>query len=182
MLTLFILIVLGFGFLMGLRRGLILQIFHLTGFIISFIIATIFFRDLAEKLSFYIPYLNLGDDEAWAVFLANMPLEEAFYNAVSFALIFFVSKIILQIIATMFDFVARLPLLKWINALFGAILGFLEVYLITFVLLFIAALIPLEKIQTILKGSSLATWIITKTPILSNQLESLWFTEWLTKF
>src|SRR5690625_1143091 len=136
MLTLFILIVLGFGFLMGLRRGLILQVFHLTGFLISFIIATIYFRKLADKLSFYLPYLDLGNDDAWAVFLSSMPLEGAFYNAIAFAIIFFISKIVLQIIATMFDFVARLPILKWINSVFGAFLGFIEVYLITFVLLF----------------------------------------------
>src|SRR5699024_6687001 len=119
--------------------GLILQVLHLTGYIISFIIAVMYYEKLADKISLFIPYANLPADGAWAVFMANMPVEEAFYNAVSFLIIFIIAKIALQILATMLDFVARLPLLKWVNSLFGAILGFVEVYLIVFILLYVIA-------------------------------------------
>lgn len=181
MLTFGLFCILIFGFLMGLRRGLILQALHLTGYIISFIIATIYYQKLAEKISLYIPYADLPADGAWAVFLANMPLEEAFYNGISFVIIFIGAKIVLQIIATMLDFVARLPILKWINSLFGAILGFVEIYLIAFILLYVAALVPITKVQTIIEGSGLATFIIEKTPYLSNKMETLWFIELLTQ-
>lgn len=181
MITFLLLLVLLFGFLMGLKRGFILQLLHLVGFIVSFIVASMYFRKLAEHLSLWIPYPELSDDKVWAVFLNSMPLENAFYNAVAFAIIFFVTKIVLQIIATMLDFVARLPVIRSINKGLGAILGFLEVYLITFILLFIAALLPVETVQLKIKSSSLATFMIEHTPFLSSAVESLWFTEILSK-
>src|SRR5690625_1843058 len=181
MITLILILVLLFGFLMGLKRGFILQMLHLIGFIVSFIVASMYFRKLAETLSLWIPYPELGDDKVWAVFLNSMPLENAFYNAIAFAIIFFGTKVVLQIIATMLDFVARLPVLRTVNKWLGAILGFLEVYLITFILLYIIALLPVETVQLKLQSSRLATFIIEHTPFLSSAMESLWFTEILSK-
>jgi len=181
MISLILIILLLFGFLMGLKRGFILQLLHLIGFIVAFIVARIYYKPLAKELVSWIPYPEIGSDHGWAMFLNSMPLENAFYNAVAFALIFFVTKIILQIIASMLDFVSRLPIVRHLNKLLGAILGFVEVYLIMFILLYIVALLPLESIQARLADSFVATWIVEKTPYLSHAVESMWFTEILGK-
>ncbi|MFS8631063.1 MAG: CvpA family protein, partial [Bacillales bacterium] len=47
MLSLAIIIILIFGFLVGLKRGFILQVIHLTGSIIAFLVAYIKYDDLA---------------------------------------------------------------------------------------------------------------------------------------
>src|SRR5690625_2262669 len=177
MISLIILIILIFGFFMGLKRGFILQLIHLVGFVISFIVASLYFRKLSSHLALWIPYPDLGDDKVWAVFLNSMPLENAFYNAIAFAIIFFATKIILQIIASMLDFVANLPLLRPVNKLLGAVLGFLEVYFIAFIILFILALLPVETVQVKIKSSYLATLIVEHTPFLSKAVENLWFTD-----
>lgn len=179
MLSFIIFIVLIFGLLMGIRRGFILQLVHLTGFIISFVVATIYYKKLAGHLELWIPYPDLGNDSAWAIFLSTMPMENAFYNAISFAIIFFVAKLVLQIIGSMLDFVANFPILRPINRALGAGLGFMEVYIIMFILLFILALLPIEFIQLKIGSSFLAKLIIEYTPILSNAVKSLWFTETL---
>lgn len=175
MMDVILIIVLLFGFLMGLKRGFILQAFHLTGFIVAFIIAAIYYDNLAEKLSLWIPYPDLSGDSSWAVFLQSQSMENAFYNAISFAIIFFAVKIILQIIASMLDFVAKLPVLHSVNRLLGAVLGFLEVYLILFVIVYILALVPMENVQTWIDHSSIAKWMVEHTPILSSKLKDLWF-------
>lgn len=175
MVSIILLLLLSFGFLMGLKRGFVLQVFHLIGFIASFFVAVKYYSQLAAKLSLWIPYPELSNDGGWAVFLKSLPLENAFYNAVSFALIFFSVKVILQIIASMLDFVAELPLISIINRLFGSILGFLEIYLILFIVLFILALTPLSKIQAWIFDSSVAIFMIEKTPILSKMMMELWF-------
>ncbi|HLR65059.1 MAG TPA: CvpA family protein [Pseudogracilibacillus sp.] len=180
MISLLLFLILMFGFLMGLRRGLILQAIHLTSYIISFIVASIYYKKAAEKLSLFIPYASLGEESKWAIFLESMPLENAFYNGIAFVTIFILTKIVLHIIATMLDFVARVPVIKQLNSIGGAILGFFEVYLITFILLFIVALIPIEKVQTIIGNSKLAVFIIEKTPFLTSKIESLWFIENIT--
>lgn len=174
MVSLIIFVLLILGLLIGLKRGFILQLFHLIGFIVSFIIATMYFGKLSPHLALWIPYPELGTDNAWAVFVQSLPLEKGFYNAISFAIIFFAVKIILQIIASMLDFVASMPILNSFNKILGAALGFLEIYLILFIILFILALTPITTIQNAIDNSFLALFIIDHTPFLSKILADLW--------
>lgn len=174
MVSLLLLAFLLFGLLMGLKRGFILQVFHLVGYIIAFLIAANFYDKLSPKLSLWIPYPELSGDQTWAVFLDTLPLQNGFYNAISFAVIFFATKIVLQIIATMLDFVASIPFVRPINRLLGATLGFVEVYLILFIILFILALTPIDSVQAAIEQSRIAVLIIEKTPFLSSRLEGLW--------
>ncbi len=106
--------------------------------------------------------------------LDNGNLENAYYRGIAFVMIFFAVKIVLQIIGSMLDFIAHLPLLKQFNKLAGGFLGFLEVYLILFIVLYIGALIPIESIQDGLHNSLLAEAIIKHTPILSQDIKELW--------
>lgn len=175
MLNFILLMILVFGFLMGLKRGFILQLLHLVGFIIAFFVAVAYYKPLAEKVSLYVPYPDLKGDGAWISILDALPLEQGFYNAIAFAIIFFAVKVILQIIATMLDFVAALPVLNIVNRGLGALLGFVEVYVIVFIILFILALTPLDIVQEWINHSSIALFIIEDTPILSKKIVDLWF-------
>lgn len=176
MVSMILLVLLIFGFLVGLKRGFILQAFHLLGFFVAFIIAVMYYDKLSPQLSLWIPYPELSGDSTWAVFIQALPLESGFYNAISFAVIFFAVKIALQIIASMLDFVAALPILNAMNRTLGALLGFLEVYLILFIILFILALTPVASIQSWIESSNIALFIIEKTPFLSEKLHALWLT------
>lgn len=176
MITIILLLFLLFGFLMGLKRGFILQLFHLAGFIIAFIAAVMYYSKLAPKLALWIPYPELSDS-SWADFLQAMPLEKGFYNAIAFAIIFFAVKIILQIIASMLDFVTKLPVLNSVNKLGGAVLGFVEVYLILFVILYILALTPMANVQSWINHSKLALFIIEYTPFLSDKVKTMWLSQ-----
>ncbi|WP_010651094.1 CvpA family protein [Oceanobacillus massiliensis] len=176
MLSLIIFLFLIFGFLMGLKRGFILQLIHLIGYIAAFIVAVMYYDELGAELALWIPYPELSNESAWADFLQAMPLETAFYNAIAFAIIFFAVKIILQIIASMLDFVASIPIINSVNKLLGAILGFLEVYLIMFIILYILVLTPVEAIQNAINNSSMALFIIEQTPFFSEKILDLWFT------
>ena len=174
MIDLLLLFILFIGVITGLKRGFILQLFHLIGFVVAFVLAVIYYDDLAPKLTLWVPYPELPQDSSWAIFLENLPLEQAFYNAVAFAIIFFGAKIILHIIASMLDFVSELPISNSLNTMLGGILGFIENYVILFVVLYIAALVPLAGVQSALDGSILAQLIIEHTPVFSEQLKTLW--------
>lgn len=169
-----IFILLVFGVLRGLKRGFILQLLHLTGYIIAFIVAIKYYDELSGKLVLWIPYPELSSANAWADFLEALPLEAAFYNAIAFAIIFFAVRILLQIIASMLDFVASIPIVNSVNKLLGAILGFIEVYLILFIILYILALTPIEGIQNAINNSSIALFIIEQTPYFSDKILELW--------
>ncbi|WP_075982513.1 CvpA family protein [Bacillus massilinigeriensis] len=173
MLDLAIIILLLFGIFIGLRRGFILQVIHLTSFIISFIVASLYYDDLSSKLTLWVPYPALGEDSTIAM-LFEGNLEDAYYRAIAFVVIFFAVKILLHIIGSMLDFVSNLPILKSLNVWGGGALGFLEVYLIIFILLYIGALVPIDAIQTPLNNSIIGEFIVKHTPIFSNQIKELW--------
>lgn len=174
MLDLAIFIILVFGFLVGLKRGFILQLIHLTGFIIAFIVAHMYYDKLAPKLTLWIPYPNFSADATFQLLLDNGHLETAYYNAISFVAIFLATKIALQIIGNMLDFVTNLPILRTLNVWAGGFLGFIEVYLILFIILYITALLPLGNIQSVLGDSALAKMIVEHTPYFSSQIKELW--------
>ncbi|TCT25048.1 putative membrane protein required for colicin V production [Melghiribacillus thermohalophilus] len=176
MVDIFIFILIIMGIFIGLRRGFIMQFMHLTGFIIAFVFAVIYYDNLAPLLELWIPYPEIQDDSTWAIFVNTLPLEHAFYNAVAFAILFFGVKIILQIVANMLDFIAELPVLNSFNGMLGAVLGFIEVYFILFIMLYFLSLVPVVFIQKLIDSSFLAQFIVEHTPVISNQIKSLWFT------
>ncbi len=97
MLDIAVLIILGFGFLMGLRRGFIRQLIHLTGFIIAFIAAYLYYDQLAPKLTLWVPYPNISTDSALSLVFDNVNLEDAYYRAIAFVVIFFAVKILMKL-------------------------------------------------------------------------------------
>lgn len=174
MLDLIILIILIFGFLIGLKRGFILQFIHLIGFLIAFIVAYIYYDQLAPKLTLWVPFPNFSGNSSLSPILDNVNVEDAYYRAIAFVVIFFAVKIALQIIGSMLDFIAQIPILKQLNIWAGGILGFLEVYLIILILLFIGALLPIEGVQSALTNSILADLIVQHTPVFSELIWNWW--------
>src|SRR5699024_314757 len=142
MISILLILILVFGFFMGMKRGFILQLMHLLSFIIAFTVAVLYYKKLAPNLVSWISYSDITSEQLWAILVDSMTMEYAFYNGIVFALIFFSTKIILQIIASMLDFVSILPVLKQLNKLLGAILGFVEDYLILFVLSYVVTQTP----------------------------------------
>ncbi|MDN3018442.1 CvpA family protein [Paenibacillus sp. BSR1-1] len=173
MLDLAILLFLIIGFFVGLKRGFIMQFVHIAGFIIAYIVAYSYYGELAPKLTLWIPYPNFGEGTTLKILTDSSDAETAFYRTIAFVIIFFAVKILFQIIGSMLDFIAHLPILRQLNIWAGGILGFLEIYLIIFIVLYIAALIPMELIQNHLDNSFLANAIVNHTPILSQQIKGL---------
>ncbi|WP_110927164.1 CvpA family protein [Bacillus massiliglaciei] len=175
MFDLLILALLIFGFLIGLKRGFILQAVHLTGFIVAFAVAYLYYDELAPKLKLWIPFPSSGDTSSFDMYFDTIGLDTAYYNAIAFAILFFITKIFWHMLGSMVDFIAHLPILKQLNRWGGGIFGFAEVYLILFIILYIIALLPMENIQGYLNNSILAELMVKHTPFLSDQVQSLWF-------
>jgi uncharacterized membrane protein required for colicin V production len=68
----------------------------------------------------------------------------------------------------------ELPILRQLNKWGGGALGFVEVYIIVFILLYIGAVIPVSEIQTPIQQSSIAINIVQNTPYLSSAIQDLW--------
>ena len=175
MLDLAIIAILLIGLLVGLKRGFILQIIHLSGFIIAFIVAYVYYDELAPKLHLWIPFPTMSEPSTFKMLFDSVGLDTAYYNAIAFAIIFFITKIVWHMFGSMLDFIANLPILKQLNHWGGGVLGFAEVYLLMFIILYIAALLPMDPVQGALNNSILAEAIVKDTPFLSEQVKELWF-------
>ncbi|WP_026671562.1 CvpA family protein [Alkalihalobacterium bogoriense] len=174
MVSIILFIILLSSFFIGLRRGFILQLIHLTGFIISLIVAYMYHRELATYIRLWIPYPQLSSESPISMFIEMFNFESVYYSGIAFAILFFGTKIIMQIIGSMLDFVSHLPILRTVNGWLGGVLGFLEAYLIMFVVLNVAALLPIEIVQSFLHQSSLAQFIVNHTPFLSEWIKDIW--------
>ncbi|MFZ4450614.1 CvpA family protein [Salibacterium aidingense] len=176
MLSLLIVLILIISFFIGLRRGFILQLIHLVSFFIALYIAFTFYQELAQYLRLWLPYPEISNDgdNVVEMMVASFDLEAVYYNGISFFLLFFAAKILLQIVGSMLDFVSRLPVLRMVNRWLGGVLGLVETYLILFVLLITAALMPIEALQQAIDQSMAAKMIINDTPFLSSWLKDLW--------
>ena len=173
---LILIIVLLSGFLMGYIRGGILQIFHLLGYVIAFVVARLFNEDFGLFLSKIIPYPNITDETSmWTLFVNATNLEAAFYNAIAFLILFFIIKFMVRRIAKVFNLVTKLPVIRFLNRVIGSGLGFLQAYLVLFVVLFLLALTPTESMQSLIAESNVATFIIGSTPVLSDLFKTMWF-------
>jgi len=174
MLDIVLIILLVLGFLIGIKRGLILQLVHLISFAVSFIVAYLLSDDLAPRLKIIIPLPNWQDQQGIAsLILGTDQVESAFYRIIAFAILFFGTQILLRIVGFTLNSIAQLPILKQLNKWGGGILGFVEIYVVLFILLYIGAVLPVLNIQQPIQQSGIATAMIQHTPFLSATIHDL---------
>lgn len=168
-LTLIIILVLAGGFLIGLRRGLVYEFIHLTGFLVSLAAAYLYFTDVAPHLR-WIPYPDLADSNLG---LFSNITEAIYYQIIAFLILFFGINILWQILGSMLDSLAELPLLRVVNRWLGGVFGFIKVYLIVFLLLNLALFVQIDPVQEAVSNSSLAQGMVEHTPFFSEKIEEL---------
>lgn len=175
MLDLILLVLFIFGLIVGARRGLIVQLLHMIGFVIALVVAYRYYKPLAEYFVLWIPFPAVTDNATLTIAVEQLNLDLTFYRLLAFALIFFATKFLLQLIATMFDFLKYLPVLGIFSSLLGAVLGFVEVYIILFIVLYLLALLPIESIQSFMESSIIAGLMLEHTPYFSEKVKEWWY-------
>ncbi|WP_342505362.1 CvpA family protein [Sporosarcina sp. FSL K6-2383] len=175
MLDILILILLFGGLVTGFRRGLIVQIIHMTGFIVALVVAFSYYKQLAEKFVLWIPYPGVTAGSKLSIAVEQLDLDSTFYRLLAFVLIFLVVKFALQLIASMFDFLKYLPVLGFIARFTGALFGFIEFYILIFLVLYLLAMVPIDFLQALISKSMLAETMFEHTPLLSETVKNWWF-------
>ncbi|WLV23737.1 CvpA family protein [Aciduricibacillus chroicocephali] len=166
--TLIIIFLLVSGWVNGVRRGFVLQVIHLAGFIGSLIIAWFLYDDLAPHLAKIIPAPGSGNS-TWTAVENVLPFQTTFYNVISFIIVLIVARLIIGMIGRTIDGFAKLPILRSFNKLLGGVLGLAETYLIVFIAIALFFFIP--GTEHYVRDSGLAMTILEKTPYLSDTLK-----------
>lgn len=168
--TLLILILIIIGMVVGFRRGGLLQGLHFIGTLAAVIIARLNYKTLGSKLELIMPYPSSAL-EVENTLLKQIPdLENAYYYMAAFFFIFIVTKLIIQLLISSFDYLQQIQFNFLVSSIVGLVFGMLEIIYILAVVLAFAATIPMDALQGAIDGSGLAKVILNHTFIISGRL------------
>ncbi|MDO4432253.1 MAG: CvpA family protein [Aerococcaceae bacterium] len=176
MLTFIIILTLVYGFYTGYRRGVIMQVIRLIGYIVSAIVATKFSAPLSKIVEMLIPFPSIQANSNLVLYneATRFLVDQAFYRAITFMFLMLVGWLLTNFIGTFFTKVIYYDVFKFANHLGGGLVNLLITYGLIFFVLFILSLIPIEFIQQQFVDSPLAYWIVSQTPIVSEAAAQAW--------
>ena len=160
-----ILIFLGFGVLIGFKRGFTRQLVSLLGIFVILILSFLLKNPISVFLYNNLPFFSFG-----GIFKDITVLNILLYEIIAFFIVFSVLSIIFKILLSLtkvFEKLLSATIILGIpSKILGAILGFIQYLIYSFIILYILSL-PVFNIGLI-KESKIANTILEKTPILTN--------------
>lgn len=177
MLTFIILIILLYSFYVGYRKGLVLQMVKVASFSLTTLFASSFAQKLTPYIEMIIPFPSVQRTSDLALYnqQASFQVDEAFYRAISFVLVFFIGWLLTQFILAALRPLSYFEGFHYVNRLGGGVVNLLITFTFIFVGLFILSLIPVEWIQQQFVNNPVAFRIVSSTPILSEWAQQAWF-------
>ncbi|MEK4028594.1 CvpA family protein [Pseudobacillus sp. FSL P4-0506] len=169
MIDIILIVLLLAGIVIGLKRGFILQFFHIAGSIIAIIAALALREQVAPVLKAWIPMPPVDQSPSFSLVASGF--ESFYYGAIAFILVFILVKIVLSMLGSFLDAIAHIPILREVNKVGGGVLGFVEIYLVLFVIVYLGMLLPTE-VSSMIANSSIAGYMIHHTPYLSDALKN----------
>lgn len=159
MITIIILLLLILAFRFGYKRGLLMTLLSVAGYVIVFLLAVFIAKPMGQALAASLPQLA-----------KNAGFSTMFYQVLAFWIIAIVGSIIYRFIARTVNGITKLPLISQINALAGAALSTLLMYVVIFFGLLLMSSWPSQNVRTTVQQSNTAQWILTKTPGFSKYI------------
>lgn len=155
------------GIIAGFRRGLIKEIVLLIGLILSIIISFNFKDIISTFLYKNLPFFSFG-----GIFSGVKVLNILLYEVIAFLIVFSIVYLILRILLKISGLIERILRITIIFGFFsrigGAIIGFIEGYIIVFISLFILSQ-PFINIKEV-RESKYTNRILNSTPIMSKSV------------
>lgn len=172
MVNIVIIFVLFIGMYVGAKRGLILQLVHTAGYILSWIVANMFHQRLAESFESIIPYPSdtIAGDLSLYNLMTSVQFDKFFYRVLAYVSIIWIGWLVTRLVAMTLTNISKLPVLNQLNGIGGAVLGFACNWIGLYFILMVLSLVPVSFVQDIFSSGSLATIIVKETPIVSQVL------------
>ncbi len=156
------------GAVLGFKKGAIKSLVALIGTFLIVIIAYYLKNHVAEVLFKFVPFFNFGG--AWT---GLVTLNILLYEAISYLLVFIVLYSVLNIFLKVSGIIEKILTFTIIlgipSKIIGAVLGFLEALVFSFIILF--ALLQFNATHKFVNDSSLAMNILDKTPIIGGMVD-----------
>ncbi|GIP38802.1 hypothetical protein J31TS4_20820 [Paenibacillus sp. J31TS4] len=157
----------------GYRRGLITQLISVAGLVIAFLTAYFLYGELASRLAAWIPLRTWTEGSSYEFLTTRFKLETYLYNVLAFALLFLSVKLVLALIGSVLNLMARAPGLNALNRWSGALLAGLESLVLIGIALYLLTVLPSDPLQHWLAESRLAPIFMDGVTRVMEQLVQL---------
>ena len=146
------------------KKGLIKSAVSLVGIILVFIIALTFKEQLGNFLCKYLPFFNFSGNLEGLVSI-NILIYQLLAFIIIIAILLSIYALIMSISGLLQKIVNATIILKLPSAIAGSIIGLIEGYILTFIILLLLVL-PCKNFD-LFNDSKLVNTILYKTPIIS---------------
>lgn len=176
MIGVLVFIVLLWQFYLGYSRKIILQSFYAFGGIVSLIIAKMYYLQMAEQITLWLPYSNPSEGAVIYFFKSVDPLKlsSVYYSGASFLLISSLVYLLWRFVGIFLHFA---PIDKIDGNEWNALSGFLSVAMTILFLSMVFTVmgtVPITQIQSYLHYHAILRFLIDKVPVFSALLHKLW--------
>ncbi len=163
----FILLILFLSFIRGFRKGFLSSVVTFVGSILIFVLAFYLKNPISTFLYEKLPFFTIGDKFS-GIYAYNILIYEAISYLIAIFLLGIVFKIINKITGIVTFIINATIILGIPNKLLGALVGLVQGFLISFVLIFTMQMIGYTSKQV--AESKFAHNLLEKTPVLSNMI------------
>lgn len=167
-----LLFIIGFSTIAGLGRGLVRQVFDLIAWVLSIYMAFNLGPTVAVELNRLFnleAYLNRALGPIWG----NFNVGSSAVNILGFILVLMVVRLIVEFVANMADFLARLPVINAFNRLGGAALGFTKGLAVVFIIAALVKAMPAGEFTQTIDSSWVVSSVLSISPALFEQIKQL---------
>lgn len=179
MLTLIILFALLLSFYVGYRRGVAYQLVFSIGYLLTFIVARMFYQQLGTHLDLFVPYPSVTAESKMVYYSVEQAfnLDKAFYAGMAFVMILVIGWLLTHLIAIFFkDLLFKVAIPQY-DGIIAGVLQVIICYVAIFLILKLVSFVPMALIQGQLENSWFARFIIEHSLFLSSQFDNLWVTK-----
>ena len=151
------------GAVLGFKKGAIRSLVGLVGTIAVVVIAYYLKNPVADLLYNFVPFFDFSGNWQGLVTL-NILLYESIAYVLVFVILYGLLSLILRLTGIIEKFLTMTIILGIPSKIIGAVLGFLEAVVFSFIILFV--LLQFNGSHTFIKESTVAMSILDKTPLI----------------
>lgn len=151
------------GAVLGFKKGAIRSLVGLVGTIAVVVIAYYLKNPVADLLYNFVPFFDFSGNWQGLVTL-NILLYESIAYVLVFVILYGLLSLILRLTGIIEKFLTMTIILGIPSKIIGAVLGFLEAVVFSFIILFV--LLQFNSSHTFIKESTVAMSILDKTPLI----------------
>lgn len=155
------------GAVLGFKKGAIKSLVVLIGTLILVVVSYYLKNPIAELLLDYCPFIKFGGNWTGLVTL-NILLYEAIAYVLVFVVLSSILSLLVKVSGILEKILAATIILGIPSKIIGAVLGFLEALVFSFIILFV--LLQFNMTSEMVSDSSVARSIIDKTPIIGHMV------------